>query len=565
MSLVGALLALLSLCIFGMATSGVDVPAIIRDEIKTNAEADAVLAEMAKRLAVKWRTDPVGFATHALGLRLTADQAAVMVAVASRRQVSWRAAQKVGKSTLMAAIALWWIFCHPVQPDAPAASVVMTSGNASQVRNILWREVRRLHRNARVPLGGDVRSVPSSGVIFDDGRIIIGITAAEPERLQGYSGPELLFLVDEASGFDDELIEAVLGNMGGGGHVLLCGNPTKPTGIFANTHRNRLEGWALFHSSAYSSPNVLADKELAKIDPPDEIRSAQIEATRIPGMATSPWIQDMINTFGAESAAVAVRVRGDYASESDDAVVPLALTMKATANWDDHVDAKTLPDRLEVGCDPARFGDDETVIVGKRAKHALAAMFCRKLDNVEVAAKVLEYCTANMRPGERPVVRVDVGGLGAGVVDVLRRVTWIDVVAVNAAETSRYPDRFRNTRAELWWCARRWLERGGTMPEDQRRDAELLAARYSHTTAMQVQIESKDEMKRRMGRSPDRADALALACYGESPLQDGERIAPGKVSQPGPRVGPHTMGSGSVDPWAMPVPMKRSGWNSGSG
>jgi hypothetical protein len=172
---------------------------------------------------------------------------------------------------------------------------------------------------------------------------------------------------------------------------------------------------------------VLADKELAKIDPPDEIRSAQIEATRIPGMATSPWIQDMINTFGAESAAVAVRVRGDYASESDDAVVPLALTMKATANWDDHVDAKTLPDRREVGCDPARFGDDETVNVGKRAKHALAAMFCRKLDNVEVAAKVLEYCTANMRPGERPVVRVDVGGLGAGVVDVLRRVTWIDL------------------------------------------------------------------------------------------------------------------------------------------
>jgi phage terminase large subunit len=408
----------------------------------------------------------------------------------------------------------------------PSAMVVMTSGNASQVRSILWREMKRLASHSLVPLGGEVHNVPSTGVVFDDGRIIIGITAAEPERLQGYSGADLLFLVDEASGFDDDLIEAVLGNMGGGGHVLLCGNPTRPTGVFANTHRNKLSGWKLFHSSAFDSPNVIADKAIEALDEnaPDEVRASQvaeINSSRIPGMAESSWIQDMIDTFGADSAAVAVRVRGDYASESDDAVVPLALATKATTEWSASIGSG----RLEIGVDPARFGDDESVVQGRRGLRALPAVAHRKLDNVEVAAKVLEYCEANMREGDRPLVRVDVGGLGAGVVDVLRRVDWIDVVPVNAGESARYPEKFHNARAELWWCIRQWLKRGGTMPEDQRRDAELLAARYSHDAKLRVQIESKDEMKKRLGRSPDRADALALAVYGESPIQDGEVVS----------------------------------------
>jgi phage terminase large subunit len=527
----------------------------LRREVKSDAQADELIAKQAKRLAFRWRTDPVGFARKALGLRLTAKQAEVMRAVAENRQVSWRAAQKVGKSTLMAALALWWIFTRPVQEGQPAAMVVMTSGNASQVRSILWREMRRLNRAALVPLGGELHNVPATGMVWPDGRIIIGITASEPERLQGYSGAELLFLVDEASGFDDELIEAVLGNLGGGGHVLLCGNPTRPTGVFANTHRNRLAGWKLHHSSAYDSPNVQADEAMAALgNDPDPIRAQQIEATRVPGLAMSSWIQDMIDTFGKDSAAVAVRVRGDYASESDDAVVPLALTMKAQGGWQDEpFDAKTIPHRLEVGVDPARFGDDETTIQGRRHKHALVASVHRKLDNVEVAAKVIEYCELHKNPGERPLVRVDVGGLGSGVVDILRRDPRVEVQAVNAGSDARYPTKFANARAELWWSIRRWLERGGTMPEDQRRDAELLAARYSHDAKLRVKIESKDEMKKRIGRSPDRADALALAVYGESPLQDGEVMPAGVQAQPGPRASPHAMGSTKVDPWA-PIP-----------
>ncbi len=241
-------------------------------------------------------------------------------------------------------------------------------------------------------------------------------------------------------------------------------------------------------------------------------------------------------------------------------MVPLGLTMRAQATWQgDPFDARSLPDRLEVGVDPARFGDDETTVQGRRGKHALVAKVTRKLDNVEVAALTMAYVEEHRKPGERALVRVDGTGLGSGVVDILRRNPEIDVVDVTAGSESRYPDRFVNCRAELWWCIRRWLERGGSMPEDQRRDAELLAARFSHDAKLRVRIESKDDMKKRLGRSPDRADALALACYGESPLQDGERGTLGPTVQPGPKQGPHTMTVPNRDEDAGPK-AKPSGW-----
>lgn len=491
-----------------------------------------VRQRMAKLLGPggKWHRSPTAYALERLGIRLTDDQSEVCEAVATTRQVSWRAAQKVGKSTCIAVLALWWY------ETRDRALVVMTSGNASQVKVILWRELRRLATSAPLPVEGSLHLDPSNGLVGPDGRLVVGLTADEPERLQGYSGANLLFLVDEASGFSDELLEAIMGNLAGGGRVLLCGNPTKSVGLFARTHRSRLAGWRLKHSSAYDSPNVQADREISALPEHDADAVERINSRRVTGMAETAWIEQMVSTFGADSAAVAVRVKGEYAAESDNSVIGLALVTEATARWRE--DTRTTHP-LEVGVDPARFGDDETVIQGRRGEHALVPWAGRKLDNVEVAAKVLDLLFGDAveegwaRPGEKPVVRVDVGGLGSGVVDVLRRDVRVTVVAVNAAADSRHPTRFRNTRAELWWCIRRWLERGGCMPPDDRRDAELLAAKYGTDVKMRVEIESKDHMKKQLGHSPDRADALALAVYGESPLQDGERKSMGAIAQPG--------------------------------
>ena len=471
-----------------------------------------------KRPGGVWHDSPTAYADNVLGVRLTSEQSDVVECVAANTLTSWRSAQKLGKSRCLSVLSLWW-------PDTRDGGLcVMTSGNATQVRIILWRDVRKLYHEARIPIGGSLHLSPENGLTFEDGRATVGLTADQPERLQGYSGANLLFLVDEASGFSDELLEAVLGNLAGGGRALLCGNPTRNVGLFARTHRNKISGWKLRHTSAYDSPNVKADLAIEAMgDERDADEVERIDATRVPGLAGLAWVNQMIATFGADSAAVAVRVKGEFAEEGDDATVPLALVTAGVARWtaDDNSHAV-----LELGVDPARFGDDESSVTPKRGKWTGVGWAGRKLDNVELAAKVLSLCFGDdgwARAGERPIVRIDVGGLGAGVVDILRRDTRIQVVAVNAGATSRHPERFHDTRAELWWCVRRFLERGGMMPEDEKRDAELLAAKHFTDAKLRVQVASKDEMKKTLGRSPDRADSLALACYGESPLQEGER------------------------------------------
>ena len=517
------------------------------DELLSGIESDAevdeaiALAQAAHRTKrSRWHRDPVSFAREALGITLTETQADVVRRVAAHGLTSWRAGQKLGKSTVIAVIALWWAYTRD------HGLVVMTSGNAAQVRIILWRELRRLYTKALVDLGGELHLAPENGLRWPDGRLIVGITADQPERLQGYSGANLLFLVDEASGFSDELLEAVIGNLAGGGHALLCGNPTKTVGLFAKTHRAKLAGWQLIHSSALDSPNVKAGRVV------------------VDGLAKPEWVQQMIDTFGVDSAAFAVRVKGEFAEEGEDSVVPLAYVTEAVSRWTPTSTELTHP--LEVGVDPARFGDDETVIVARRGEAGYPEVACRKLDNVEVAAKVIEVLFGDggiARPSERPTVRIDVGGLGAGVVDILRRDSRIRVVAVNAAEESRFPDRFRNTRAELWWCLRMWLKRGGMLPPDDKRDAEMLAAKYRHDVKLRIEIGSKDDMRKELGRSPDRADAWCLGVYGESPLEERASIKSAPVSQIAPpprRYGDEMPASSGAWQPGMGPPTRRHGW-----
>ena len=100
-------------------------------------------------------------------------------------------------------------------------------------------------------------------------------------------------------------------------------------------------------------------------------------------------------------------------------------------------------------------------------------------------------------------------GLGAGVIDRLREL-GLPVTAVNVGESARQPG-FMRLRDELFWEVRRWFEaRDCRIVEDSALVGELCSMQYKHTSAGKLQLESKDEMKKRGLKSPDLADALAL-------------------------------------------------------
>lgn len=114
---------------------------------------------------------------------------------------------------------------------------------------------------------------------------------------------------------------------------------------------------------------------------------------------------------------------------------------------------------------------------------------------------------------------VDVIGIGAGVVDRGRE-QGLSVVAFNASERSTAQDRtgefgFVNRRSEGWWTLREWLDptygEWLALPPDDLLTGDLTAPKYRLVSGGKLQVESKDDIRRRLGRSTDDGDAVMMA------------------------------------------------------
>lgn len=163
---------------------------------------------------------------------------------------------------------------------------------------------------------------------------------------------------------------------------------------------------------------------------------------------------------------------------------------------------------LVIGVDPARFGDDRTSIIRRKGRAAFSLESFSKKDTMEVAGMVARLIVA-----ERPArVFVDVGGLGAGVVDRLRELGYGSTVeAVNFGSKALDESKYRNKRAECWGELKRWLaEPPVKIPDSDSLHADLIAPGYKFDSNSRLQLEDKESIKRRGLMSPDEADALAL-------------------------------------------------------
>ncbi|MBO6289800.1 MAG: PBSX family phage terminase large subunit [Alphaproteobacteria bacterium] len=164
---------------------------------------------------------------------------------------------------------------------------------------------------------------------------------------------------------------------------------------------------------------------------------------------------------------------------------------------------------LIIGIDVARFGDDATVMCFRRGRVCLEFKIFKHLDNVAVANQAT-FFIRQFRPAR---VFIDAGGVGGGVVDILldrglKRVVRPVMFGAGALMEERY----HNRRAEMWDELRQWLEneQGAQLPSDELLAAELCAVNKKYDSRGRLQLEEKAEIKRRIGRSPDMADALAL-------------------------------------------------------
>lgn len=168
---------------------------------------------------------------------------------------------------------------------------------------------------------------------------------------------------------------------------------------------------------------------------------------------------------------------------------------------------------VEFGCDIARFGQDSTVIAIRKGLAVLPLVVLKKKDTMEVTGKIIELA----RQHKPQAIKVDDIGVGGGVTDRLKEQSY-PVVPINVAEAPRDPEKFADLRSELWWMLRERLDPNPktnptpiALPKDDELLGDLCGIKYKITSKGQIRVESKEDMKKRIKRSPDRGDAVVLA------------------------------------------------------
>jgi len=159
---------------------------------------------------------------------------------------------------------------------------------------------------------------------------------------------------------------------------------------------------------------------------------------------------------------------------------------------------------LVFGVDVARFGGDKSVVFPRRGLVAQAPIILSGQDNVEAADRIVSLYHEYMPHS----IFVD-AGQGQGVIDILKR-NLRCVYEIPFGGQALDPAKFINRRSEMWFLMREWIRSGGKIPDTPELVSELSAPVYSFNATGKIQLEKKESIKERIGRSPDLADALAL-------------------------------------------------------
>ncbi len=191
----------------------------------------------------------------------------------------------------------------------------------------------------------------------------------------------------------------------------------------------------------------------------------------------------------------------DFSAAAENQLIGLDLIEEASRRHLKPDQYKFAP--VVVGVDPARFGDDKTAIVVRQGLLCHEPLLYAGLDDMQKADMVAQV----IRKHNADAVFIDVGA-GTGVIDRLRQLNY-SVTEVNFGGRAMRP-QFHDRRTEIWWLAKECLEQGGTLPPDIGFKRDLATPTYSYDAQNRYQLESKDDMKKRLLRSPDSGDAYAL-------------------------------------------------------
>lgn len=523
-------------------------------ELKSN------LLKSEKDTYFEYRDDPVGFIKDVLRMTICEKQENVINSVKDNRFTVVEAGHGVGKSIAAAMLTCWWISCHE------EAKVVTLAPTWTQVANVLWRYIRSMGRKSRLP--GNIFETPRWDVNSD--RFAIGVSpkktsAEDMATLHGYHSPNLLVILDEAPGLPKILWTAVRGlAVGENDRILAIGNPIEQSGPFWDACNS--PNWHRIRISCLDHPNVKERKEM------------------IPGAVSFTWVMEMIRDHctlakdesesGEESSEIGSdekremesdrengegidkalshppspnafifnkvwyipnsifesRVLGRAPAEGSDQLISLAWVETAKL-WEFPAEGD-----LVIGLDPARYGGDAATMVARCGKRVLwiKRRYPRsKNPGAELATWIKnESATLGIT-----WIFIDTIGIGASVIDQCRTM-GMPVRSVEGSKKAFQSKRFTNLRSECWWRIREVLQQVKlSLPKDDLLEADLTAPKYDYDDLGRIRLERKEKVQKRLGRSPDSGDALALTFASPvlSEMEDSENPAKALQNEDGSR------------------------------
>ena len=462
--------------------------------------------DRAVRRAERYLSDPVAWAHDCIewpeGGGLSAYQNESLANLVEKGRVAKRGPHGLGKTTDMSVATLWFSLTRDM--SRIDWKVITTASVWRQLAVYLWPEIHKWAARIKWDTVGREPFSLRNELLALQLKLKHGAATAvasnQPERIEGAHADEILYVLDEAKIIPPPTWDAIEGALSNSGtdtryraYVLAMSTPGPPSGRFYDIHR-RAPGYEDWHTRHVTLAEAIAA-----------------------GRISREWAEQRKRQWGESSALYQGRVLGNFHANEEESVIPLSWVEEANERWHEWVKAGK-PEQEGarwIGVDVGRGGDESVFAI--RSGNVVNLKIINVRDTMAVAESAARI------PGRYVV---DVIGVGAGVFDRLKQLK-LKPVAYTGSEESPLRDRsktfrFPNTRSAAYWHLRELLdpefEPTLCLPPDDLLTSDLTTPRWETlpTVPPRIKIEKKDEVVKRLGRSPDRGDAVVMSLYAEA-------------------------------------------------
>lgn len=437
-----------------------------------------------------WKLYPREVIHYIFGVQLHPKAEEIILSVLNNQNTAVKGCHESGKTYIGAAIMHWWLSSNV------DSIIVTTAPSQDAVERLIWKDYHDIYSSA--PLG--IYPVPPLNAEHNIGPkwYAIGKTANSTNSayFQGFhTRGRVLYIIDEGSGVEPIFFDA---------RHRFASKPKDRVVAFCNPYPSNTEMHRCFKSSQWNGVTISA------FDTPN----VKAEEVIIPGMIQIEQVNKWREEFGEDSVFWQTRVKAEFYEDGETGLIPLSWWDNAVAKWKRLKAEGVKLTPTSQGIDVATEGNDETVKI-RIDEYFVHEAEVGGQDTTQIAHNAERSANEGYETG------VDAIGVGSGVVSTMRNDKY-RVHAYKGSERTDNRDRsgelmFSNMRSYAYWLLRESLDPRHddslALPDDPKLKEDIVGLKYREVAGGRIQIEEKAAVVKRLGRSPDRGDALVIANY----------------------------------------------------